>query len=126
MNKNKLKERIAHSAKKSHWIEGARNRIAEDGWREVSFLIALKILRYIRENEITQKAIAQNMGCSPQFLNKILKGRENLTLETIFKLQEATGLKLIQIPSEDKQVMYKGLEDYAELQNVVNEPDPSE
>lgn len=38
------------------------------------------------------------MGCSPQYVNKLLKGQENLQIETIFKIGKILGLKLIEVP----------------------------
>ena len=35
------------------------------------------------------------IGVSPQYVNKIVKGKENLTLDTISKLEQALGIKLI-------------------------------
>jgi hypothetical protein len=38
------------------------------------------------------------MGCSPQYVNKLLKGSENLTLETICKMEKVLQIKLIETP----------------------------
>jgi len=35
------------------------------------------------------------MNCSPQYISKLLKGSENLTLETIAKLEEVLELDLV-------------------------------
>jgi transcriptional regulator with XRE-family HTH domain len=40
------------------------------------------------------------LGVSPQYVSKILKGSENMTLETIAKLEDALGVNLIFTPSE--------------------------
>jgi transcriptional regulator with XRE-family HTH domain len=69
--------------------------------------IALKILRHLRKEKITQKALAEKLDWSPQYLNKVLKGSENLTLEipsTRDKLQTATGLVLIEVPKFDYEM----------------------
>lgn len=34
---------------------------------------------------MTQKMLAERMGCSQQYVSKFLKGRENLALETLTK-----------------------------------------
>ena len=38
------------------------------------------------------------MGVSPQQINKVLTGGENLTLETISKFSEVLGVELISFP----------------------------
>ncbi len=106
MAKNTLKKQIVNNAVKSNWVQKTKDSHQDNDWRQFSFLIALKVLRHIRKNSLTQKEIATKMDCSPQFLNKILKGNENLTLETIFKLQNATGISLIEIPSFEKNAKY--------------------
>ena len=46
---------------------------------------------------MTQKDLAEIMNVSPQFINKIVRGQENLSLETIGKLSRALGIKLIEV-----------------------------
>lgn len=40
------------------------------------------------------------MNVTPQFISKVLKGEENLSLETIANFGKALDIKLIQIPSD--------------------------
>lgn len=35
------------------------------------------------------------MGCSQQYVSKVLKGKEILSLETLFKIETALSLKLV-------------------------------
>jgi transcriptional regulator with XRE-family HTH domain len=44
---------------------------------------------------MTQKQLAELIGVSPQFISKILKGQENLTLETISKIETALGIAIL-------------------------------
>ena len=62
--------------------------------------IAMLMLSKMEELELTQKALAQRMGCSQQYLSKILKGQENLSLETICKIEGALSLQLLPQESE--------------------------
>ncbi len=102
MNKEKIKNKIIQSAtKNTEWLKEAKWRQENQDWLDMSGRIALKVLRYLRKEKITQKALAEQLGWSPQYLNKVLKGSENLTLEiprTRDKLQRCTGLTLIEIP----------------------------
>ena len=99
MSKEKIKNKIIQSApKNTEWFKEAKLRQENKVWLDMSGRIALKVLRYLRKEKITQKVLAEQLDWSPQYLNKVLKGSENLTLETICKLQRATGLVLIQVP----------------------------
>ena len=99
MSKTNYKEKITSGFKKeSPWLGKAKKRKENRDWLELSFSIALKILRYLRSNKLSQKQLAEVLDWSPQYLNKVLRGKENLTLETICKIERATGLALIQVP----------------------------
>ena len=47
---------------------------------------------------VNQKELAQRMGCTPQYVSKILKGKENLSLETICKIEDALDMEFQSIP----------------------------
>ncbi len=68
-----------------------------------ALLVAARVLRFLRERALTKAWLAERMEVSPQHVGKILKGRSNMTLETIAKLEEATGLALIEVPSASSQ-----------------------
>lgn len=81
----------------SGWFEDARWRIENEDWLMHSQYIALTILRTLRAKKISQKELAERIGVSPQQVSKIVKGSENLTLETISKLEAALGVPLIEV-----------------------------
>lgn len=60
-----------------------------------SQMIAMKILDKMEETGMTQKAMAEKIGCSQQYVSRILKGQENLSLETISKIETALDAQLI-------------------------------
>lgn len=96
----KLSGRIkAEAAKDTAWLQKADFRKANEDWLDISFGISMMLLKFIREQGMTQKELAEKLSFSPQYMSKILQGKENLTLETIAKLQKATGVTLIQVPS---------------------------
>jgi transcriptional regulator with XRE-family HTH domain len=55
--------------------------------------IALKVLLKLNELGWSQKKLAQKMQVSPQQISKLVRGNENLTLETQIRLQ-----KILKIP----------------------------
>lgn len=72
-------------------------------WLDRSAKIAIKILATLRQNRnagvspSSQKELAALMGSMPQRINKIVKGSENLTLETITQLEKALNIQLIEL-----------------------------
>ena len=38
----------------------------------------------------------EEMNCTQQYVSKVLKGRENLSLETLCKIENALGIKILQ------------------------------
>lgn len=85
----------ALASKDSKWLKEAEERQENKIWQQHSQKIAVKVLRAIRELGIKQKELAEMMGISAQMVNKIVKGKENLTLQTIAKLEEALGVSLL-------------------------------
>lgn len=79
----------------SKWLDEAKYRQDNKGWLRHSKKVAIRVLRTIRELGMTQKQLAEKMGMSPQMVNKIVKGKENLTLQTIAKLEDTLGVSLI-------------------------------
>ena len=64
-------------------------------WLHESKRIAIKILKAIKEQSMSQKNLAEQMDVSPQYVNKLVKGKENLTIETLIKLQSILDISLL-------------------------------
>ncbi len=97
---NDLKQKIDKvvSRQPSRWMEKALWDEANEAWLDRSANIALRILGTLQNRSISQKELAEKIGVSPQQVSKILRGNENLTLETIAKLEAALGVVLFVIP----------------------------
>ncbi|MBV5326891.1 MAG: helix-turn-helix transcriptional regulator [Chlorobium sp.] len=95
-----IHQKIAAIASKepSGWLKDAQWRTENRAWLKHSQAIALRILRTLRAKNVSQKELAEKIGVSPQQVNKIVKGRENLTLETISKLEGALDIVLLMLP----------------------------
>lgn len=79
----------------SHWREKAEWERENRGWIRHSQFIAVIMLSRMGELNLTQTSLAERMGCSQQYISKILKGKENLSLETISKIEEALQIPII-------------------------------
>lgn len=95
------------SQEKSGWLEKAQWREDNHAWLEKSAMIAIKILRAISDQGISQKKLADKMDVSAQYINKIVKGSENLSLETISKLEMHLGIQLIDVVGFTTSVNYE-------------------
>ncbi len=88
---------------KSDFLAKVKWRVDNQSWLKRSQTIAISVLSILRDNRkegkvpATQKELAEILSISPQHINKIVKGQENLTLETISRLEVALGIKLIEV-----------------------------
>lgn len=79
----------------SKWREKAEWRQQNKTWLRYSQLVAIRMLDQMAAEGLTQKALAERLGCSQQYVSKILKGQENLSIETICKIEDALSLELL-------------------------------
>ena len=83
------------SAPPSKWREKAEFRLANKSWLRYSQYVAMLMLDKMDEVGLNQRGLAERMGCSQQYVSKILKGQENLSIETICKIEDALEVELL-------------------------------
>jgi ribosome-binding protein aMBF1 (putative translation factor) len=86
----------------SAWREEAEWRRDNWSWMRHSQKIAVKVLLQMKREGLTQKVLAERMNCTQQYVSKILKGKENMSLDTLSRLEDALDISLIL----DEQVSY--------------------
>lgn len=91
-------KRLRESASKeiSPWLHEAELYVKNEDWLIKSARIAAKILVTLKQKGLKQTDLAVMLNTSPQHINKIVKGKENLTLDTIDKLEKALGISFNQ------------------------------
>ena len=52
---------------------------------------------------MTQRALAEKMNCTQQYISKMLKGQKNMSLETICKIENTLGIEIIKGLNENEQ-----------------------
>jgi len=104
MSQNK-KFKALVSKEKTSTLARNQERIKKREMLRASQAIALQVLNRLDELDWTQKRLAEELGVTPQMVNKIVRGKENLTLETIVKLQNALDIKLLELELGKKQEM---------------------
>lgn len=83
------------SATPSRWREKAEWRLQNKPWLRHSQRIAMLMLDKMEEMNLTQKQLAEQMGCSQQYVSKVLKGQENLSLETMAKIESCLNICIL-------------------------------
>src|SRR5580658_1595865 len=106
---NNLKEKLSKlsSNQSSEWKAKAQYRRENREWLRKSAAIAIRVLDTLKALNLSQKELAERMNISPQQISKIVKGQENLTLETISKLEIALGIQILEEAPESKQIVKK-------------------
>lgn len=99
---NKEKFLTLVSGETTETIAKNSERIRNRSMLRESQKIALKVLTQLDKLGWTQKDLAQKLAVSPQQVSKIVSGKENLTLETIVKLQELLDIPLLASYHEEK------------------------
>lgn len=107
MNRNMEKFLSIVSNEETQTVNRAIYRVENRKWLKASKAIAIEILFALDKLGITQKDFAEKLGVSPQYVNKLVKGSENLTLETIIKIQEILNIEILASlsPKETKNTL---------------------
>ena len=84
------------SEKPSKWRDEAEWRRANRSWLRRSQNVAMKLLDRMEEMNWTQQQVAERLGCSQQYVSRMVKGSENLTLEMLSKIEDALGIVIFE------------------------------
>lgn len=102
---NKEKFLALVTEKDTSFLEELNKRKENREMLRESQSIAFKILFRLDELGWSQKDLAEAMKVSPQQINKIVKGTENLTLETQVKLQSVLKIAILASYDEKKELL---------------------
>lgn len=78
----------------SEWKTKAQYRRENRLWLKKAAAIAEQVLDALKTKDLSQKELAERMSISPEQIDNILKGQENLTLEIIAKLEIALDIRI--------------------------------
>jgi ribosome-binding protein aMBF1 (putative translation factor) len=106
---NNLKEKLSKLAsdQPSEWKAKAQYRRENREWLRKSAAIAVRVLDALKAQNLSQKNLADRMNISPQQISKIVKGQENLTLETISNLEIALGIQIIDEKANHNRTLFR-------------------
>lgn len=86
----------------SNWRDKAEWRRQNNDWLKNSQKVAILVLTYMEERQITQEELANRMGVTQQYVSKIVKGSENLSFQTVSKIESVLGISILSINSVSK------------------------
>ena len=85
------------SSTPSKWREEAEWRRANRSWLRRSQAIAMKLLDKRDEMNWTQQQVAEKLGCTQQYVSRIQRGKENLSLEMLSKIEDSLDIKIFDL-----------------------------
>ncbi|CAN5559841.1 hypothetical protein BH11BAC3_BH11BAC3_47090 [soil metagenome] len=118
-----FKQKIENLTSKdgSNWLKKAEARNNNRWLKVYSSEIARRVIFLLKERSMSQLDLANALKVKPQRVNKIVKGKENLTLETIYKLSDALNFQLIKFPKYGWHYSEKSNVNYIDFPITNNE-----
>ena len=84
------------SSKPSTFTEEAKWRQDNEVWLKWSQGIAMKIIDYMQEHNLSRADIASRLGCSPQYVSKILSGHTNFSFKSIAEIEKCLNIQIME------------------------------
>lgn len=84
------------SSKPSRFVEEAKWRQDNEVWLKWSQGIAMKIIDYMQEHNLSRADIASRLGCSPQYVSKILSGHTNFSFKSIAEIEKCLNIQIME------------------------------
>lgn len=84
------------------WISKSKVEIENEEELLACRRIILRIVRYMKDNKMSQKDLARKLNVSPQYINKLLHGQDlDLKITTVLRYGRILGIKLIALPEDE-------------------------
>ena len=84
------------SSEPSKFAEEANWSQDNEVWLKWSQGIAMKIIDYMQEHKLSRADIASRLGCSPQYVSKILSGHTNFSFKTIADIEKCLNIHIME------------------------------
>ena len=68
-----------------------------ESWLRWSRQIAKSLIDYMEANGLKRIELAERLNVSPQYLSRLLSGRENLSLKSLAQIQDKLGFDMFKI-----------------------------
>lgn len=84
------------SSEPSTFAKEAKWRQENEVWLKWSQGIAMKIIDYMQEHKLSRADIASRLGCSPQYVSKILSGHTNFSFKSIAEIEKCLNIRIME------------------------------
>ena len=84
------------SSEPSAFAEEAKWRQDNEVWLKWSQGIAMKIIDYMQEHKLSRADIASRLGCSPQYVSKIVSGHTNFSFKSIAEIEKCLNIRIME------------------------------
>lgn len=107
--KSPFLEKLAVSNCETTELNDIQQDIDNFGEIEVNTLLALRIRRYMLDNGLSQKELADKLCVTPQYVNKLLRGKvPSFSVATAVKYGKLLGIRLVDVcPKESIELRIK-------------------
>jgi ribosome-binding protein aMBF1 (putative translation factor) len=82
------------SGDRSTFVDDAKWRQENETWLRRSRRVALAIMDYMQDCNLSRNDVAKKMGVTPQYVSRILSGKMNFTFKTISVIEEYLDIQL--------------------------------
>lgn len=107
MKKKTLDFLKAHQSEEaSTFVKEAEWRQENAQWLEWSQNVALGIIDFMQDNGFSRSDVAEKLGCSPQYVSKILSGQTNFSFKSIAEMESRLGIPLMDLIHSKSAVNY--------------------
>lgn len=80
------------SESSSNFVEDANWRKENANWLRWSRQVAVLLIGYMQDNGIKRTDLATRLGVSPQYVSRLLSGKENLSFKSIANIEDKLGI----------------------------------
>lgn len=87
------------SDERSTFLSESKEIIRNEEWLVASAGIIFMLLDFMEKQspKMKKKELAEKLSVSPQYVGKLLRGEENLTLQTMMKIAHVMGMSLSEL-----------------------------
>lgn len=93
MNKEKFFNLVSND--ESNWINDYKFRMENHNWLTISQKVSIKILRGIREQNISKELLSDKTDIPMEILQTMLKGKYNYSIEEIGRIEKALRINIL-------------------------------
>ena len=83
------------SSTPSKFEEEARWRQENEIWLRMSRSVALTIVDYMQDHQLSRAEMAKLLNVSQQYLSRILSGTENFSIKSVAKIEASLGVSCL-------------------------------